>query len=254
MAGNGGPILRTEHLGLRFGGAVIMDDVSMEVREGELMTIIGPNGAGKTSLFNLLSGLYRPTSGRIELAGRDITADPPFLRARAGLGRTFQVSSVFPALTVLENVRLAVQARKGGGMNILRRATRERDTVERARRALAQVGLAGRETGVAGLLSHGDKRKLELAILLGGEPRIVLLDEPMAGVSAEEVPDMVSVIRGIHGDQGKTVLMVEHRMDVALGMSDRMAVMHQGALLAVDTPERVMANETVQAAYLGERA
>jgi len=234
-----GPILRTVGLGFHIGGARIIDDVSLDVRDGEFVTIIGPNGAGKTSLFNLLSGLYRASSGRVELAGRDITRDPPFRRARAGLGRTFQTSSIFPALSVLENARLAAQAHQGGSMRLWRRAATLRAPLERAHRALGVVGLSAREASAARSLSHGDKRKLELAILLCGEPRVVLLDEPTAGVSVEDVPE-------------KTVLMVEHRMDVVVGLSDRMAVMHQGALLAYDTPPRVMANPTVQAAYLGE--
>lgn len=246
------PVIRTQHLGLRFGGAVIVEDVSLDVHEGEFLTIIGPNGAGKTSLFNLLSGLYRVSSGTIEFAGRDITHDPPFRRTQVGLGRTFQVSSVFPALSVLENVRLAVQARRGGNFQLWRRARGEQEAVQEARAALARVGLVNQEAVIAGSLPHGAKRKLELAILLGAKPRAVLLDEPTAGLSAEDVPEFMQVIRAIHREEGKTVLMVEHRMDVIVGLSDRMAVMHHGSLLAVDTPERVMANEKVQTAYLGE--
>lgn len=244
-------ILRTRELGLRFGGATIIDDVSLEVREGEFMALIGPNGAGKTSLFNLFSGLYKPSGGSIEFAGRDVTGEPPYRRARLGLGRTFQTSSVFPQLSVLENARLAAQASQGGAFRIWRRASAGR---EEARRSLEVVGLLDRESAEAGLLSHGDKRKLELAILLCGKPRLVLLDEPTAGVSVEDVPEMMRVIRAIHQEEGKTVLMVEHRMDVIVGLSDRMAVMHQGFLLACDTPEKVMADETVQGAYLGETA
>lgn len=248
----GVPILRTRGLGLRFGGATIIDNLSLEVREGEFMALIGPNGAGKTSLFNLLSGLYRASSGSIEFAGIDITREPPFRRARAGLGRTFQTSSVFPGLSVLENARLAAQASRGGSLRVWRRATGERESLDRARHSLGIVGLAKREETEAALLSHGDKRKLELAILLCGEARLVLLDEPTAGVSTEDVPEMMRVIRTIHEEEGKTVLMVEHRMDIIVGLSDRMAVMHRGTLLALDTPEKVMANETVQSAYLGE--
>lgn len=239
-------------MGLRFGGATIIDNLSLEVREGEFMALIGPNGAGKTSLFNLLSGLYRASSGSIEFAGIDITREPPFRRARAGLGRTFQTSSVFPGLSVLENARLAAQASRGGSLRVWRRAIGERESLDRARHSLGIVGLAKREETEAALLSHGDKRKLELAILLCGEARIVLLDEPTAGVSTEDVPEMMRVIRTIHEEEGKTVLMVEHRMDIIVGLSDRMAVMHRGTLLALDTPEKVMANETVQSAYLGE--
>jgi branched-chain amino acid transport system ATP-binding protein len=249
---SGAPILLTRGLGLRFGGATIVEDVSLEVKEGEFMALIGPNGAGKTSLFNLFSGLYRASDGTIEFAGRDITGEPPSRRAKAGLGRTFQTSSVFDGLTVLENVRLAAQASGGGSLRVWRRAGTDGETLGKARRALGVVGLSDRESAEAALLSHGDKRKLELAILLCGESRLVLLDEPTAGVSMEDVPEMVRVIQAIHREEGKTVLMVEHRMDVIVDLSDRMAVMHQGSLLACDTPEKVMADETVQNAYLGD--
>jgi len=251
MSSNG-PILATRDLGLDIGGARIVADVSLEVREGELVGIIGPNGAGKTTLFNLLSGLVRPTSGRILLEGRDVTGMRPYRRTQAGLGRSFQVSSVFPLLTVGENVRLAAEARIGGALNVVRRAARFRPALERAAAALQQVGLAARVTSPAGLLSHGDKRKLEIAMLLAGDPRVILLDEPMAGVSVEDVDGLVEVIRSVHADEGRTVLLVEHRMEVVVGLAERLAVMHHGALLAFDTPERVMADETVQTAYLGE--
>jgi branched-chain amino acid transport system ATP-binding protein len=246
------PILATRSLGLDIGGATIVADVSLEVSEGELLGIIGPNGAGKTSLFNLLSGIYRPTSGNVELDGRDITHDRPYRRTRAGLGRTFQVSNVFPLLSVLENVRLAAEARLGGTMRIWRRAAWVREAIERARWALERVGLAPRSEVTAGQLAHGDKRKLELAMLLAADPRVILLDEPMAGVSAEDVPELVELVRSVHRDEGKTVLMVEHHMEVVTGLAERIAVMHHGALLACDTPEAIMANPTVQAAYLGE--
>ena len=246
------PILATRNLGLDIGGATIVADVDLEVRAGEFLGIIGPNGAGKTSLFNLLSGLYRPTAGTIELAGRDVTKDPPYRRTQAGLGRTFQISSVFPRLTAFENVRLAAEARLGGAMRVWRLASRVRKAVERAGWALDRVGLAGRQTTLAGSLSHGDKRKLELAMVLAADPEIVLLDEPMAGVSVEEIPGLVEVIRSVQAEEGKTVLMVEHHIAVVTGVAERIAVMHHGRLLAVDTTDRIMENEEVQAAYLGE--
>jgi branched-chain amino acid transport system ATP-binding protein len=246
------PILATRNLGLDIGGARIVADVSLEVREGELVGIIGPNGAGKTTLFNLLSGLVRPTAGTVELDGRDVTRQAPHRRTQAGLGRSFQVSSVFPLLSVGENARLAAEARLGGTLNLVRRAGRFAPALERARRALERVGLAGRTGWPAGMLSHGDKRKLEIAMLLAGDPRVILLDEPMAGVSAEDVEGLVEVIRSVHEEEGRTVLMVEHRMEVVVGLAQRIAVMHHGALLAFDTPDRVMADETVQSAYLGE--
>ncbi len=246
------PILATRDLGLDIGGARIVADVSLEVRAGELVGIIGPNGAGKTTLFNLLSGTIRPTTGSVELDGKDVTHDPPHRRTQAGLGRSFQVSSVFPLLSVGENVRLAAEAKLGGTLNLARRAARYRPALDRAGEALGKVGLASRVAWPAGMLSHGDKRKLEIAMLLAGDPRVILLDEPMAGVSVEDVDGLVEVIRSVHADEGRTVLMVEHRMEVVIGLAERIAVMHHGALLAFDTPDRVMADETVQTAYLGE--
>ncbi len=247
-----GSLLATRSLGLDIGGATIVADVSLEVAEGELLGIIGPNGAGKTSLFNLLSGIYRPTSGSIELDGREVTGDRPYRRTRLGLGRTFQVSNVFPLLTVVENVRLAAEASLGGTMRIWRRATWVREALERAGWALDRVGLGGRKGATAGELAHGEKRKLELAMLLAADPRVILLDEPMAGVSAEDVPELVELIGSVHRDEHKTVLMVEHHMEVVTGLAERIAVMHHGALLACDTPQAIMADETVQAAYLGQ--
>jgi len=246
------PLLATRNLGLDIGGATIVADVSLEVAEGELLGIIGPNGAGKTSLFNLLSGLYRPTSGSIELAGVDVTQQPTFLRTRRGIGRTFQVSSVFPLLTTFENARLAAQAALGGTLRLWRRAAGVREAVERARASLARVGLDGKADAAAGSLSHGDKRRLEIAMLLAADRPVLLLDEPMAGLSAEHVPAIVELIRSVHERERKTVLIVEHHMEVVTGLAQRIAVMHHGALLACDTPAAVMANPTVQSAYLGE--
>ena len=246
------PILATRNLGLDIGGATIVADVELEVLEGELLAVIGPNGAGKTTLFNLVSGLRMPTRGNVELAGVDVTDQPPYRRAKAGIGRTFQVSNVFPLLSVHENVRLSAEAAEGGTMRIWRRATAVRAAVERATWAIARVGLAAREYWPAGMLSHGDKRKLELAMLLAANKRVLLLDEPMAGVSMEDVPELVELIRSVHVDEGKTVLMVEHHMEVVIGLAQRIAVMHGGRLLAVDEPDAIMSNETVQQAYLGE--
>ena len=246
------PILATRNLGLDIGGATIVADVSLEVAEGELLGIIGPNGAGKTSFFNLLSGIYRPTAGTIELAGREITNQPTFRRTREGLGRTFQVSSVFPLLTVHENARLAAEAALGGTLRLWRRATSVTSALARANAALERVGLTPYALTPAGSLAHGDKRRLEIAMLLAADKPVLMLDEPMAGVSAEHVPQLVELIRSIHLEERKTVLMVEHHIDVVTGLAQRIAVMHHGALLACDTPEAIMANETVQSAYLGE--
>ncbi|MGN9776178.1 ABC transporter ATP-binding protein [Micromonospora sp. H33] len=245
-------MLATRGLTWRIGEVAIVDSVYLDLAPGEFLGVIGPNGAGKTSLFNLITGLRRATEGRITLDGQDISALPPHRRARLGLGRTFQASSVFGSLSVRENVRLAVQAYRGGSMKLWRRAAADREVAAAADAALERVGLAHRGTALAGTLAHGEKRKLEIALLLAGEPRVMLLDEPMAGVSAEDVPELVQVIRSLTGDSDRSVLMVEHHMDVILELADRIAVMHHGALLACDTPETVMANPTVQEAYLGE--
>jgi branched-chain amino acid transport system ATP-binding protein len=249
------PALRTAGLTWRVGEVAIVDGVDIALAPGEFLGVIGPNGAGKTSLFNLVSGLRRPTAGTVWLGGDDVTGLPPHRRAARGLGRTFQSSSVFGSLSVRENVRLAVQAHRGGSMALWRRAGSYRDVAEAADRALDTVGLAGRGDAVAGTLAHGEKRKLEIALLLAGEPTVLLLDEPMAGVSAEDVPELVAVIRGLtRGAEAtrRSVLMVEHHMDVILELADRIAVMHHGALLACDTPDAVMAHQGVQEAYLGE--
>ncbi|RKN17283.1 ABC transporter ATP-binding protein [Micromonospora musae] len=245
-------MLATRGLTWRIGEVAIVDGVYLDLAPGEFLGVIGPNGAGKTSLFNLITGLRRATDGRVLLDGKDITDLPPHRRAWLGLGRTFQASSVFGSLSVRENVRLAVQAHRGGSMKLWRRAAADREVAAAADAALDRVGLAHRGTALAGTLAHGEKRKLEIALLLAGEPRVMLLDEPMAGVSAEDVPELVAVIRSLTGESGRSVLMVEHHMDVILELADRIAVMHHGALLACDTPETVMANATVQEAYLGE--
>jgi branched-chain amino acid transport system ATP-binding protein len=244
-------IIATEGLTLRFGGATILDDVSLAVPEGLFVSVIGPNGAGKTSLFNVLSGLYRPTAGRVLLRGEEITSLPPYARVRRGLGRSFQLTTIFPGLSTFENARLAAQAGRGANFAFWRGAAADQAARERARFALDTVGLTARDTVPAGLLPHGDKRKLELALLLCGEPEVLLLDEPTAGVSAEEVPVMLDVIRRIRQVEGKTVLMVEHKMDVVHDLSDRVAVLANGALVADGTPAQVMADPFVRSAYLG---
>ncbi|MFC1413442.1 ABC transporter ATP-binding protein [Streptacidiphilus sp. N1-12] len=243
------PVLRLIDVGWRVGGATILEQVTLDVHEGEFLAFIGPNGAGKTSLFNLVSGLNPTTAGRILLDGADITGLPPHARARRGLGRTFQTSSLWPGMTVADHVRLAAQAARGGSYGLWRRARPFADAVGGT---LERTGLGPRAEALAGSLSHGEKRKLELAVLLVGDPRVMLLDEPMAGVSAEEVPALTELIRSLHRDEGRTVLMVEHHMDLLLGLADRLAVLHHGTLLALDAPDAVMADATVQSAYLGE--
>jgi branched-chain amino acid transport system ATP-binding protein len=246
--------LATRGLSLAVGGAQLVTDLTLDVAPGELLGVIGPNGAGKTTLFNLLTGILTPTSGQVLLGGRDVTRMAPPARARLGLGRTFQTSSLFPALPVVENVRLALQARGRGSLSLMRRPGKAGAAADRAREHLASVGLGSRGDVAAGSLAHGEQRKLEIALLLATDPSVVLLDEPMAGVGSGDVEELTALIRRIGREQQRTVLLVEHHMDVVLGLVDRVAVLHHGRLLACDTPKAVMADVTVQSAYLGPRS
>jgi branched-chain amino acid transport system ATP-binding protein len=245
--------LRLSELSWHVGGRTIVDRVTLDVAAGEMLAVIGPNGAGKTSLFNLITGLCRPSSGTIALDGRDITALPTHRRAPLGLGRTFQTSSVFATMTVRENVEIAAQAAISGPHRALLPWARIGGPArQRAAEALTRARLGARGNAPAGSLSHGEKRKLELAILLAGAARLVLLDEPMAGMSVEEVPELTELIRDVHRD-GTTVLMVEHHMEVVLGLAERIAVLHHGVLIACGTPAMVTADVAVREAYMGEQ-
>ncbi|GAC1396696.1 MAG: ABC transporter ATP-binding protein [Chloroflexota bacterium] len=246
------PILETRDLTFGFGGNLVTDHVSMSVHEGEFLSIIGPNGAGKSTFINVISGLYMPSGGQIFYRGRDITRTGPAERARSGIARSFQVSNIFPNLPVRENVRLAAQAQGKNNFQVFRPFTAHPQYLKRADSALDLVGLRDRKSVHAVSLSHGDKRKLELAMVIAMEPQILLLDEPTSGVSGEDVPAMVDLIRTIREVEKKTVVMVEHKMGVVLRLSDRIAVLHQGKLLALDSPEKIQENETVQSAYLGK--
>ena len=243
--------LRVEDLSLSIGGAKILDGISLSVNQNEVLGIIGPNGAGKTSFFNLLSGIRHPTRGRIFFGAQDITDLAPHERAKVGLARTFQTSSVFSNLTCLENVRISAQAAYGKSMDLTRNAYRYTDVVAKASECLEKVGLNLRAQQLAGSLSHGDKRRLEIALVLASNSEIVLLDEPMAGMSVENVPELVEIIRSLKSEHGKTVLIVEHHLEVVLGLADRVAVLNYGELLICDTPQNVINNSTVQSAYIG---
>ena len=244
-------VLSVERLGLTIGGAKILEGITLSVNENETLGIIGPNGAGKTSFFNLLSGLREATTGTIKLGETDITNFKPYQRAQAGIARTFQTSSIFPYLTLLENVRIAAQVSDDSSMNLTRSADKYKDVLYRATACLEQVGLLSKGGLFAGSLSHGDKRRLEIAIVLASKSDVVLLDEPMAGMSVENIPALVEIIRSLSKVHKKTVLIVEHHMDVILGLADRIAVLNYGELLTIDTPQKVMDNPTVQSAYLG---
>ena len=245
-------ILEADHLRKDFGGLVAVEDVSLKVRAGSLHSIIGPNGAGKTTLFNLLSGVFKPTSGRVIYRGRDITALPPHRIAHLGIGRSFQITNVFPNLSVFENVRLGAQAMGHDSLNLFAPASRFKNYAERARYVVAQVGLQGKDDLLASVLPHGDKRKLELGILLASDPPVLLLDEPTAGMASEQVPQLMALIAEIRKQGSKTILLVEHNMDVVMNVSDAITVMHYGQVLAEGTPAQIAANEQVQKAYLGE--
>jgi branched-chain amino acid transport system ATP-binding protein len=249
-----GSRLQVESLGLQIGGATILKDVALDVAAGSLVGVIGPNGAGKTTLFNAVSGLVRPTAGRVLLDGQDITTASVPARARAGLGRTFQTSSVFPRLSVLENVRLAAQVSLGGSTSLLRFPRRTDAATALAIEKLEAVGLGHMLDAPAGDISHGDKRKLEIAVLLATEASIVLLDEPMAGVASGDVSGLVENIRDMHREKGCTVLMVEHHIDVLMGLVEKVAVMYFGSIIAYDTPQQIMNDPLVQSAYLGTAA
>lgn len=248
------PALRVEGLGLQIGGATILKDVNLEIERGSLIGVIGPNGAGKTTLFNVISGLITPTAGTVEMNGADITRASVPARARAGLGRTFQTSSYFPNLTVLENVRIAAQVAQGNNYSLFRFPSAHDAATERAMQTLETVGLAHRAHSMAGGIPHGDKRKLEIAVLLVTDADLVLLDEPMAGVASGDVAGLVQNIRDMHEEKQCTVIMVEHHIDVLLGLVDKVAVMYFGSIIAFDTPQNIMNNPTVQSAYLGKSA
>ncbi len=244
-------ILETSDLTVRFGGQVAVDHVSCAFHSGSLTAIVGPNGAGKTTYFNLISGQIRASEGDVLLHGRRITPLSAPLRARRGLGRAFQLTNLFPDLTVLENVRLAVQARAGVGLHLLGLAADRTELTARAVACLERVRLAERAGLAAAVLGHGDQRKLEVAILLALEPDIFMFDEPTAGMSVDEVPVILDLVEEIRAQGDRTILLVEHKMDVVRRLADRVIVMHQGALVADGAPAEVVASPIVQEAYLG---
>ncbi len=243
--------IETIRLRKEFGGLVAVADVSIRVRANTIHSIIGPNGAGKTTFFNLLSGNLEPTSGRVLYKGRDITNLPLHRTAHLGIGRSFQITNIFPNLTVLENVRLASQALGTHNFRFLQPHRRFSQYEQRARQAIEQVGLQREVYGAARTLPHGGQRKLELAIILAADPEVLLLDEPTAGMAAEQVPELIQLIRDVFQTGNKTVLLVEHNMNVVMSISDTITVIHQGQVLAEGTPAEIASNEIVQSAYLG---
>ena len=248
-------MLETRELTIRFGGHVAVDRVSCRFEAGTLTAIVGPNGAGKTTLFNLISGQLRATSGQVLLDGKDISSLAAPLRTRRGLGRAFQLTQLFPNLTVLENVRLAVQATREGphrrGLNLWSIWSDHKALSARADEILAQVALKAREHDTVASLPHGDQRKLEVALLIALEPKVFMFDEPTAGMNAAEAPVILDLIRELKKDKSKTILLVEHKMDVVRELADRIIVLHNGTLVADGEPAEVIASPVVQEAYLG---
>jgi len=246
-------ILETQSLTKAFGALTAVNSVSLAVEAGTLHSIIGPNGAGKTTLFNLLTGTFPPSSGRILYDGRDITGTPASRVAHLGLARSYQRTSVFPAFSLYDNVWTAAFATGASWGGLLwRPAGRYPEVDERARQALADVGLSARSGQPAREISHGEQRQLELAIALAAAPRVLLLDEPAAGLSPEETRSMVALVRALKGRY--TIVLIEHKMDIIMSVSDRISVMHFGSLIAEGTPAEIQSNPEVRRAYLGGMA
>ena len=232
---------------MRFGGLTALNRISLAVAPGEIRAVIGPNGAGKSTLFNCLTGVLRPTEGRIVLAGEDITGLPPHAISHRGIARSYQITNILPGATVLENVRIAAQSRRHA-WSLWRHHLAYADLVEQSRRVLTAVGLEGKEEELAANLSHGEQRTLEIGIALATEPRVLCLDEPTAGMSAAETRATVELVRRIAADY--TILIVEHDMEVVMGLARTITVLHYGEVLAEGTPAEIQANARVQEVYL----
>jgi branched-chain amino acid transport system ATP-binding protein len=244
-------LLEVSGLVKRFGGLTATDGVDLTVETGEVHAVIGPNGAGKTTLINQLSGELLPDAGSVRFAGRDITAEPVFRRALEGVGRSYQITSVFPEFSVLINVVLAAQAHAGHSFRFWRPVAGESALMSRAREALAQVGLAGRAETPVAALAHGERRQLEMAMTLATQPKLLLLDEPMAGMSLAESERLVRLLASLKGRYG--ILLVEHDMDAVFKLADRITVLVYGRVIACGEPAAIRANPEVRAAYLGDQ-
>ncbi len=244
-------IIETVNLSKQFGALVAVDNVNIKVRRNSLHAIIGPNGAGKTTFFNLLSGNLEPTSGKVIFKGNDLTHRPVHRMIHYGIGRSFQITNIFPNLTVFENIRLASQAMEKDNFKFWMNASRMERCEQRASEVIEKVGLKGRAQVLARTLPHGDQRKLELGMILAPDPEVLLLDEPTAGMAAEQVPELLALIQEIQKAGNKTVMLVEHNMNVVMSVSDIITVMHLGKILAEGTPAEIAKNKEVQTAYLG---
>jgi branched-chain amino acid transport system ATP-binding protein len=245
------PLLQIKDLSKRFGGIIASDGITLDVPPGELHAIIGPNGAGKTTLIAQLSGQLRSDAGHVRFAGQDITELPMYRRSALGLARSFQITSLFLDFTALDNVALAVQSHAGHSFRFWRNARHESEMRDPARAALGRVGLEGRADWSASALSHGEHRQLELAMALASSPRMLLLDEPMAGMGPEESARMVRLLRELKGDL--TILLIEHDMEAVFALADRITVLVYGRVIASGAPAEIRANQQVRDAYLGEQ-
>ncbi len=248
------PALETRGLTIRFGGHVAVDNVTCRFTPDTLTAIVGPNGAGKTTYFNLISGQLPASAGQILVDGEDITGLSASARTRKGLGRAFQLTNLFPQLTALENVRLAVQSRADAGWSLFRVWNSRRDLLDKAESVLEKVRLADKRHIAPKALSHGDQRKLEVALLIAMEPKVFMFDEPTAGMGVDEVPTVLELIHDLKARGDRTILLVEHKMDVVRSLADRIIVLHNGALVADGEPAEVIASPVVQEAYLGVAA
>jgi branched-chain amino acid transport system ATP-binding protein len=243
-------ILETKGVHKDFKGHKALDDVNLEVAEGERHAVIGPNGAGKTTLFNVITGTFRPSRGRVYFKGRDVSGFKPARLSRLGMGRSFQITSTFQRLTVFQNVRMAVMSKRRIRFNLYRPVSGLREVTREADEMLVRIGLAGERDVPAGLLSYGKNRALEVSLAMATDPDLILLDEPTAGMSVDETHQAVDLIRRL--TEGKTVVIVEHDMDVVFSLADRITVLHYGSILATGTPEEIRENQAVKDAYLGE--
>jgi branched-chain amino acid transport system ATP-binding protein len=245
-------MLEVRNVTKRFGNLVAVKDVSMSVKPGELRAIIGPNGAGKTTFFNMISGYFAPTTGSILFDGKDVTQIPAHRRVGLGMGRTFQITEIFPELTVHENVLTAAEVAAGQTLNMLPGRAAAKLANDVAAEMLALVGLAGKADRLVGELAHGDQRTTEIAMTLAQMPRLLLLDEPTAGMGDQETYEITALIRRLHRESNYTIVLIEHDMRVVFHLADYITVLDRGRMLAQGTPQEIAASEPVQAAYLGE--
>lgn len=244
-------LIETHQLTKYFGALAAVNGVSIKIHKSSLHSIIGPNGAGKTTFFNLLSGNMKPTSGNIFYKGMDLTQQPIHKMVHLGIGRSFQITNIFPNLSVYENIRLASQAMEKGNFNILKNTAQMVSCEDRTNEVIESVGLVKQAFLPARTLPHGDQRKLELGMILAPDPEVLLLDEPTAGMAAEDVPELIQLIENIQQAGNKTVVLVEHNMHVVMRISDVITVMHMGKVLAEGTPAEIALDKSVQTAYLG---